>query len=74
MYDTVTEENRRKNLTFGIASTTNKDITSDEFTWSFDKDLNLVVSFGKAPVSDLDKLAIQAACDVQFGAGKVVVS
>ena len=67
------EENQVKNKTLGIAQAIESTLDSENYIWSFDANRKLLVSFAVA-VSISNKNGIQAACDAEFGAGKVKIS
>jgi hypothetical protein len=64
-------ENRRKNVTFGLAKDLQPDLRPREMTWSWDAARQLLVKilrFDAAFNADW-----QAACDLQFGPKQVKV-
>ena len=67
------DENKRKNITFSIAVGVKNTVLPEQFVWSFDASAVLRVTFGSALTTN-QRNQLQAAADVQFGAGKVVVS
>ena len=77
LYQTLLGENRRKNLTFGIARAELARPDNDPvqwYSWSFTPGRVLEVSFISIVVSNAVKQRIQNACDLQFGPGTVVVN
>ena len=66
-------ENQVKNYTFGVAQGIEPSLKYEDYIWAFDAGRKLKVSFVVA-VSISNKNVIQAACDAQFGAGKVEVT
>ena len=72
-YDAVMNDNRKKNVTFAVAAGVSTDVTPDTYKWLFDADRNLQVTFTHKNVTADMKNQIQAACDLQFGNGKVKV-
>lgn len=71
-YDEVLSENTRKNIVFGEVQKIKPDITSDDYTWSFDESRKLRVGFlGK--LKGGEKGSLQTLCDGKFGTGKVEV-
>lgn len=70
-YEEVVSENTRKNKVFGMVAQIKKDILSDDYSWSFDKDRKLVVNFNN--LTSVQKSQITQACDSTFGIGKVEV-
>jgi hypothetical protein len=61
-FDKVRDENVRKNMTLAEAQKAVASVTLEDFTWSFDKDRNLVTDF-KGKVSALQKLSIDTEAD-----------
>lgn len=77
LYDALLDENQRKNITLSLSQEERPDVTHRLFTYSFDTArLLLTVSFPRLrPImTPPEKDRIQAACDLQFGPGKVLVS
>jgi hypothetical protein len=70
LYDEVVSENRRKNLTQGIAEAIDVNLTREVHQWAFDANRVLEISF-LINVPPPVKQQIQDACDLQFGPGKV---
>ena len=73
-HDAVMGENRRKNIAFAVAQANIPNITPEQYRWNFDLNRALSMSFSGVSVSPQQKIAIQAACDIQFGPGLVAVS
>lgn len=72
-YNTLLAENRRKNTTLSIAQSVRATLTPEDFRWSFDGSRTLLVTFAVSLTTN-QRNNIQAACDVQFGPGRVVVA
>lgn len=72
LYEEVVSENRRKNVTQGIAQAIDVNLTAGIYQWAFDANRVLEVSF-LVNVPSAVKEQIQAACDLQFGPAKVVI-
>ena len=72
MYLAVSEENSRKNTAYGLAQVVNRTKVGDSFAFSFDVARVLRISI--AGLTAPERTAIQNACDIRFGPGKVVVS
>ena len=68
----VYDENHRKNTVWRIALSVKPALLTAQFAWSYDASHVLTVNFGSA-LTNQQKNAVQSACDVQFGSGKVVV-
>lgn len=69
----LNSENTRKNISLGLATDEKADFDINAATWSFDASRNLLLTIdGQLTVKQLANL--QAAVDLQFGPGKVVVS
>jgi len=70
------DENRRKNKTCTVAIALRPDLTPmqvfEAFTWSFDPQRNLTVSFGNL-FNAQQKAQLQDALDIQFGQGMVTM-
>ena len=67
------EENRRKNTAIAVAQSVKSSITADHVTWSFRADGVLLMDYGGNLTAN-QKGQMKAACDVQFGPNKVLVS
>lgn len=77
LYDTMVDENARKNITFNIVSVARVDLNPDVMIFSYTgtgKDRVLQASFPSDNLSTAEKATLQAAANVQFGPGKVVVT
>lgn len=72
-WDTVLEENRRKNLTWGAAREAVPGLSPDDMTWTFDANRVLTVNFG-ARLTNNQKAALRARRSAEVGAGKVIVT
>ena len=72
----VVDESQRKNILPSIAASVFASITLDNIRWQWVSDANrtLLISFVGVTVSGARKAQIQAACDTQFGPGKVSVT
>lgn len=71
---TLWDENRRKNLTFDLAKQELPEIDNERFSWSWTEGRVLEVTIknmGNIPAAL--KARLQAACDLRFGPGKVVI-
>ena len=66
------DQNRRKNISLAIAQTIKSSVTNEMYVWTFSASGVLTVSFGSNLTSN-QRNQLQAAADLQFGAGKVVV-
>lgn len=72
-YDTVLEENQRKNKAFGIAEAIIPGLQSGNYHWAFDAGRNLEVDFIDVSLNIAQKNQITQECDTEFGSGKVKV-
>ncbi len=72
LYTEVVSENRRKNMTQGIARAIDVSLTSEVYQWSFDANRVLEVSF-LITIPGPVKQQIQDASDLQFGPNKVLI-
>lgn len=72
MYLAVVEENTRKNIAVGLARAINWDKAEADFSWRFDKSRVLHISIAR--LTNVERMAVLAACDAQIGPGKVLVS
>lgn len=71
-YDQLMSENTRKNRVLGEAQKVYSSITPEDYTWSFDANNKLKVSFsGKLKAKDKSRL--QIFCDDEFGGDKTEV-
>ena len=70
-YNTVRDENRRKNITFKIALGIEAALKTLNYTWLFDANRVLEVQFVDINIPPPIKTFIQDACDLQFGPNKV---
>lgn len=76
LYVTLQDESARQNIAWNIVAVTRADLEYDDvrFTWTGqDAGRVLTLQFPAKPVSVEDRGSIQAAADLQFGAGKVLV-
>lgn len=71
VYTTMRGENRRKNLVAVIAKSVRPAFQDADYTWSFDAQRRLVVTI--AGLTNQQRTQLQAAADLQFGPGLVVV-
>jgi len=72
-YDTVLEENQRKNKTFGIAEAVVPGLQPENYHWVFDAGRKLEVDFVDVSLDLAQKNQIAQECDTEFGPGKVKV-
>lgn len=77
LYDTLFDENRRKNLTLNIADKQSPGIDLGDITWTFTGSGDtrvLVITFAPGTLTPGQLTAVQTLSDLQFGPNKVVVS
>ena len=77
LYDTLFDENRRKNLTFNIADKQVPGIDLAAITWTFTGSGDtrvLEITFAPGTLNAGQLTAVQNLSDLQFGPNKVVVS
>lgn len=67
------DENRRKNVTWSAILNVKPNFLLEQFQWSFRADGVLLVGLG-ANLTSQQKNQLQNICDIQFGAGKVIIS
>lgn len=67
VFNTVMEENRRKNQVLAIAQGVLPDITPGGYEWSFDAQRRLRVRFSGVTLTPAQRAQIQAAIDVALG-------
>ena len=70
-YQTVRAENRRKNLVAVAAKSVRTQFVDSDYTWSFDAQRRLIATIQTFTIPQ--KNALQAAVDLQFGPGTVLV-
>ena len=70
----VLDENGRKNQMLGIAANVLGTGIVGRYSWSFNLNRTLLVSFNGTNISGPLKTQVQNAADLQYGPGKVVVS
>lgn len=74
-WEWVLDENKRKNNVFNIAQAVRPLNYDENYTWTFDvARVLLTVSFPGAAFNVSQRAEIRAACDLQFGTGKVLVT
>lgn len=73
LFDTVLDENRRKNYVFAEILRVKSDAAPEGYVWSYDAARVLKVSLGTI-VTTAQKTQLQTACNTRFGAGKVQVT
>ena len=73
LLDTLLNENRRKNVAFGIIKGFNPDFQLKDFGWFFDEKRVLQVTIAKGLTTE-EKSELQDACDIQFGMDKAVMA
>ncbi len=73
LFTRLYDENRRKNVSWSIAQSVKATLILSQFVWSYNSVGVLLVNFGSALTTN-QKTQVQNACDIQFGAGKVLVS
>lgn len=72
LFNTVLEENQRKNQALAIAQGVSPAIRAEDYQWSFDAQRRLRVGFrGLAPGP---RAAVQAALDTKLGPGLATVT
>lgn len=72
-FNTVVEENTRKNFAFAEIQKLKPDATPDNYNWSFDEQRKLKVGILNLPIRAAEKAQLKANCNARFGAGKVEV-
>jgi len=71
LFDMVLEENRRKNLALSLAQSLVHTIKLENYSWRFDSNRVLIVEFSGLTASEMKDL--QSSCNINLGAGKVIV-
>jgi hypothetical protein len=71
VYTTIRAENRRKNLVAVLAKSVRPTFRDADYTWAFDAQRRLVVTI--VGLTNAQRTQLQAAADLQFGPGVVVV-
>jgi len=72
-FDTVLEENQRKNKAFGIAGDVISGLQPENYHWVFDAGRKLKVDFVGVSLGIAQKNKITQQCNTEFGPGKVEV-
>lgn len=71
VYTTIRGENRRKNLVAVMAKSVRPAFQDADYTWAFDDQRRLVVTI--VGLTNPQRTQLQAAADLQFGPGLVLV-
>lgn len=71
-YNAAILDNKMKNTVLLLATVFDSNISHENYKWKFNDEGVLIVNFGKQVDSFI--FGVQAAADIQFGKGKVLVS
>ena len=71
-YNAVMAEVRRKNIAVDISRSIKTSLTTEDVRWSYDDARVLHLGFTQS-LTAKQRSDVQAACDLQFGTGKVVL-